>query len=115
MSMWYDFASVLILNWTVPPWFTLIDVANPWIDESPDPVICQSLCGSPALLFSQVMTLTTGAQGSAADPPGAIRRGPGRRRPHADGARTVRGSVRCCRSARRDRTRSAGTTAAGPG
>ncbi len=40
--MWYDWPCVLILNWTVPPWFTLIDVAKPWIVASPAPVTCQS-------------------------------------------------------------------------
>ena len=51
--MWYDFAVVLILKLIVWPTLTLIDVANPWIVESPIPLTCQSLGGSPGLLFSQ--------------------------------------------------------------
>ena len=45
--MWYDFAGVLILKFSVSPTFTLIDVAKPWIVESPVPLTCQSLAGSP--------------------------------------------------------------------
>src|SRR3954453_11571333 len=67
MSMWYDEAVVSTLNWTVPPTLTLIDVAKPWIVASPEPLTCQSVGASPVLLFSQAMTLVTGAaQGSAA-------------------------------------------------
>ena len=58
--MWYDFDGVLILKFSVPPAFTLIDVAKPWIVESPAPLTCQSLGGSPANVFSQAITLTTG-------------------------------------------------------
>src|SRR5690242_1494450 len=60
MSMWYDVAGVLILKDSVCPTFTLIDVANPWIVESPAPLTCQSLGGSPGKEFSQAITLTTG-------------------------------------------------------
>ena len=52
MSIWYVVAGVLILNDSVWPTFTLIDVANPWIVESPMPVTCQSLGGSPGNAFS---------------------------------------------------------------
>src|SRR5215471_862901 len=60
MSMWYDFAGVLILNDSVCPTSTLIEVANPWIVEFPAPLTCQSLGGSPGSVFSQAMTLVTG-------------------------------------------------------
>ena len=58
--MWYAFAGVLILKDTVSPTFTLIAVAKPWIVESPAPLTCQSLGGSPGRLFSQAITLVTG-------------------------------------------------------
>ena len=58
--MWYDVAGVLILKDSVCPTFTLIDVAKPWIVESPAPLTCQSLGGSPGKVFSQAITLTTG-------------------------------------------------------
>src|SRR5690349_15181144 len=68
MSMWYDEAVLLILNWTVPPRLTLIDVAKPWIVGSPELLSCQSLGGSPCLVFSHAITLTTGGpHGPAAD------------------------------------------------
>src|SRR5215467_8256965 len=60
MSMWYDFAGVLILKDSVWPAFTLIDVAKPWIVESPAPLTCQSLGGSPGNVFSHAITLVTG-------------------------------------------------------
>ena len=58
--MWYDVAGVLILKDSVSPAFTLIDVAKPWIVESPAPLTCQSLGGSPGSVFSQAITLVTG-------------------------------------------------------
>ena len=65
--MWYDFAGVLILKDSVCPAFTLIDVAKPWIVESPAPLTCQSLGGSPGSVFSHAITLVTGGpQGPAA-------------------------------------------------
>ena len=57
MSMWYELAGVLILKFSVCPAFTLIDVAKPWIVESPAPLTCQSLGGSPGCVFSQAITL----------------------------------------------------------
>src|SRR5215471_1964947 len=60
MSMWYDRDGVLILNDSVCPGVTLICVAKPWIVESPAPLTCQSLGGSPGLVFSQAITLVTG-------------------------------------------------------
>src|SRR5262252_6374992 len=60
MSMWYELAGVLILKDSVCPAFTLIDVAKPWIVESPAPLTCQSLGGSPGCVFSQAITLVTG-------------------------------------------------------
>ena len=42
-------------------------MAKPWIVESPAPLTCQSLAGSPGNEFSQAITLTTGGpQGPAA-------------------------------------------------
>src|SRR5450755_2967015 len=58
--MWYEDAGVLILKFSVSPTFTLIDVAKPWIVESPIPLTCQSLGGSPGKVFSQAITLVTG-------------------------------------------------------
>jgi hypothetical protein len=58
--MWYDVAGVLILKFTVCPTSTLIDVANPWIVESPAPLTCQSLGESPVKVFSHAITLVTG-------------------------------------------------------
>src|SRR4051794_25472373 len=67
MSMWYLVDGVLILNDSVCPMFTLIEVAKPWIVVSPCPLTCQSLVGSPGRLFSQAITLVTGGpQGPAA-------------------------------------------------
>src|SRR5260370_41775830 len=60
MSMWYDFAGVLILKDSASPAFTLMDVAKPWIVESPAPLTCQSLGGSPGKVVSQAITLVTG-------------------------------------------------------
>src|SRR5215470_4300169 len=60
MSMWYDFAGVLILNDSVCATSTLIEVAKPWIVGLPAPLTCQSLGGSPGSVFSQAMTLVTG-------------------------------------------------------
>src|SRR5215813_13940615 len=60
MSMWYDFDGVLILKVMACPAFTLIDVAKPWIVESPAPLTCQSLGGSPGNVFSHAITLVTG-------------------------------------------------------
>src|SRR5215475_16034350 len=60
MSMWYLVDGVLILKLMVCPGVTLIDVAKPWIVESPAPLTCQSLAGSPVCVFSQAITLVTG-------------------------------------------------------
>lgn len=59
--MWYDFAGVLILKDSVPPTFTLIDVAKPWIVESPIPFTDQSLDGSPGSWFSHAIVLAHAA------------------------------------------------------
>ena len=58
--MWYALAGVLILNDWVSPTLTLIDVAKPWIVESPAPFTCQLLGAVPGWVFSQAMTFTTG-------------------------------------------------------
>ena len=51
----------------VEPRLTLMSVANPWIDELPEPEICHSLLGLPVFVFSQAISLTIGAsQGAAA-------------------------------------------------
>jgi hypothetical protein len=46
---------VLTLKDTVAPWFTLMDVAKPWIVESPAPLISHWLCGVPGRQFSASM------------------------------------------------------------
>src|SRR5215471_18802184 len=61
MSMWYEFDGVLILKFSVSPAFTLIDVAKPWIVESPIPFTCQSLTGSPGSWFSHAIVLAQAA------------------------------------------------------
>ena len=58
--MWYAFEGVLILKNMVCPGLRLIEVAKPWMVESPAPLTCQSLGGSPGEVFSQAITLTTG-------------------------------------------------------
>ena len=59
--MWYDVDGVLILKVSVWPAFTLIDVAKPWIVESPIPFTCQSLAGSPGSWFSHAIVLAQAA------------------------------------------------------
>src|ERR1041385_2963510 len=56
MSMWYEFAGVLILKNWVWPGVTLICVAKPCIEGSPAPFTCQSLGGSPGSAFSHAIT-----------------------------------------------------------
>src|SRR5690349_13116779 len=70
MSMWYFVDGVLILNDSVCPTLTLIDVAKPWIVASPAPLTCQSLAGSPGCVFSQAITLVTGGPQGLAAPAG---------------------------------------------
>ena len=53
--MWYFVDGVLILKDSVWPTFTLIDVANPWMVESPAPLICQSEGASPGSWFSHTI------------------------------------------------------------
>ena len=50
----------------VSPLLTLIEVANPWIVESPFPEICQSLSGSPGNAFSQATGLAHAADAAGA-------------------------------------------------
>ena len=45
-------AVVVTLKETVPPLFTLMSVANPWIVASPDPVMSHSDLGLPGSWFS---------------------------------------------------------------
>ena len=59
--MWYDVDGVLILKLSVCAGVTLIDVAKPWIVESPIPFTCQSLVGSPVSWFSHAMVLAQAA------------------------------------------------------
>src|SRR5215468_8503392 len=66
MSMWYDVDGVLILKDSVSPGCTLIDVAKPWIVESPIPFTTQSLCGSPASWFSHAIALAQAAAAGCA-------------------------------------------------
>ena len=49
----------LDLERIVWPTLTLIEVAKPWIEESPAPVTCQSAGGSPGREFSQATGLGT--------------------------------------------------------
>jgi hypothetical protein len=52
---------------------TLIEVAKPWIVESPAPLTCQALGAVPGREFSQAMTLVTGGpHGPAALAGGAL-------------------------------------------
>ncbi len=67
MSIVYADADVSILNDSVSPTFTLMSVANPWIDGSPDPEMSHTDSGVPGLEFSHAITLTGGVQGSAAE------------------------------------------------
>src|SRR6478672_578107 len=61
MSMWYELDVVLILNCSVCPTLTLIDIANPRIDGSSGAIgPPQSLWGSPGNVFSHATGLTTG-------------------------------------------------------
>src|SRR5262245_53313662 len=53
-------AADLILKVIVWPTLTLMSVANPWIEESPEPLMSQVLDGVPGLVFSQATGLTTG-------------------------------------------------------
>ena len=50
----------------VEPRLTLMSVANPWIEALPEPVMCHSVLGLPVLVFSQAISLTTGASHGAA-------------------------------------------------
>src|SRR5690348_11456178 len=59
--MWYEVDGVLILKDSASPTFTLIDVAKPWIVESPIPLTCQSLGGSPGSWFSHAIVLVQAA------------------------------------------------------
>src|SRR4051812_35888126 len=70
-------------------------VAKPWIVESPEPLTCQSLGGSPGRLFSQAMTLTGGSQGPAATACG------GALVPHTPGTASTIAAINSTRSIRR--------------
>src|SRR5450755_548364 len=71
MSMWYAVEGVSILKLSVCPTLTLIDVAKPWIDESPAPVTAQSLFGSPGSAFSQATGFAQAANARAGAKAGA--------------------------------------------
>ena len=58
---------VLILNFSVSPGLTLMSVANPCRVSSPAPLMSQTDCGVPGLLFSQAITFTGATHGSAAE------------------------------------------------
>src|SRR5438034_3741683 len=62
MSRRYDVAFVLTLNVMVPPWFTLMSVANPWMVGSPAPLTSHSLGGLPASAFSHTTALDNGGE-----------------------------------------------------
>ena len=51
---------------TVEPRLTLMSVAKPWMEALPEPVMSHSLLGLPGLVFSQAISLTTGASQAAA-------------------------------------------------
>src|SRR5215471_5216799 len=53
-------AADLILKVIVWPALTLMSVANPWMEESPEPLMSQVLDGVPGLVFSQATGLTIG-------------------------------------------------------
>jgi hypothetical protein len=72
---------VLILNWTVSPGCTLIDVAKPWMVADPDPEICQSLAGVPGNEFSHAIAFTTGGPHGPAAPAGVVSATNGNTRP----------------------------------
>src|SRR6476469_3069925 len=57
-------AAVLTLNETVPPTFTLMSVAKPWIVASSLPPTSQAEGGDPGLEFSQTTGFVGAAHGS---------------------------------------------------
>ncbi len=57
-------AGVWTLNEMVPPMFTLVSVAKPWMDASPPPE-SQTDCGVPGFEFSHAMALPPAPHGSA--------------------------------------------------
>ena len=50
----------MTLNDAVSPLLTLIEVAKPWMVESPEPVTDHALEGSPGCAFSQAIVLGVG-------------------------------------------------------
>src|SRR6516164_11565277 len=66
MLMVHDEAVVWTLKFSVWPRLTLMEVANPWIEVSPTPLIFQLDGGSPGLLFSHVIGLPPVPHGSMA-------------------------------------------------
>ncbi len=66
MSSRNELAVVSTLKPIVPPWLTLISVANPWMAELPAPSTSHSLAGDPGLLFSQTIGFCTGGSQAAA-------------------------------------------------
>src|SRR5918994_5358195 len=56
---------VRTLKPTVSPWFTLMSVANPWIEGSPLPLTSHSVESFPGLQFSATILLAGAAHGSA--------------------------------------------------
>src|SRR3954451_21266183 len=65
MSSRYDFATVLTLNDSISPRFTVIWVAKPWIAAVPDPLTSHWLEGFPGFVFSHATDAGT-AHGSVA-------------------------------------------------
>src|SRR5580692_62812 len=82
MLMWYFVDGVWILKFSVSPTLTLIEVAKPWIDSSPMPLICHWFGGTPGFEFSQTIGLVTGtahgpvsaAAASGAPPPAVVKK-----------------------------------------
>src|SRR5574342_1439395 len=66
MSRRQALAGVLTLKATVPPGFTLMSVAKPWMVASPAPLTSQVDCAVPARQFSASMALAGEAQDAPA-------------------------------------------------
>ncbi len=66
MSTWKLAVADLILNEIVSPLLTLMAVAKPWIESSPDPSTSHWLGGTPGCVFSHATAFTTGGVHGAA-------------------------------------------------
>ena len=66
MSIVYALAGVLILNPMVPPTFTLMSVENPWMVESPEPLMSHTEGSVPGRAFSHTTGFAVALQSLAA-------------------------------------------------